>query len=243
MNVPIWAAELAAEFWRRAGAVEPFPRSLRVAIPAALELAVFPVANLTVHQIRARLERCNIECRGLGGDRRLRAALVARGGHGFAFLDACDPADEQRFSLAHELAHFLRDYWRPREQVRQRLGETALDVFDGIRPASHAERVQSLLGFAPIAFHVLLFERDADGAISDDGILSAENDADRLAYELLAPATEVSAAVGNARSSDAIEHVLVEKFGLPGLQARRYSALLLPTQRAEPWLRILGILK
>jgi Zn-dependent peptidase ImmA (M78 family) len=39
---------------------------------------------------------------------------MARAGHGFISLDGSDADDERRFSLAHELAHFLLDYQDPR---------------------------------------------------------------------------------------------------------------------------------
>ena len=67
------------------------------------------------------LRRQGIEFPLTEADRPLRACLVCRRGAGFVFLDGGDDEAEQRFSLAHELAHFLRDYWRPRLLAADRL--------------------------------------------------------------------------------------------------------------------------
>src|SRR5687768_8715179 len=70
--------------------------------------------------------RAGVACAVGARDRPLRACLVAAGGAGFAFVDADGPEDERRFSLAHELAHFLRDYWQPRRAAQRRLGPAVL---------------------------------------------------------------------------------------------------------------------
>ena len=71
-------------------------------------------------------------------------------------IDAADPEDEQRFTLAHELAHFLRDYWRPRQMAQQRLGAEAVAILDGKRPPTPQERLAALLREVPLGFHVHL---------------------------------------------------------------------------------------
>lgn len=61
--------------------------------------------------------------------------MALGGSRNFVLLDDADTPAEQRFSLAHEVAHFLLDYLQPREATRRKLGETALEVVDGLRPA------------------------------------------------------------------------------------------------------------
>src|SRR5947209_1151881 len=116
MNAPLWVFEAALQFWAAAGDPEPYPRSLARLIPRALPASVRPLPHLrvvAVHEWLAR--RFGTGIAGVA-DRPLRACLVARNGHGFIFVDETDPDDEQRFSVAHELAHFLREYWQPRER-------------------------------------------------------------------------------------------------------------------------------
>ena len=242
MNVPVWVAALAAEFWRDVDEPAQFPRDLRSAIPRARQLSVFLIADLSLSRIQGWLRENQVAFAVNASDRRLRAGLVAWGGHGIAFIDGADSDDEQRFSLAHELAHFLRDYWHPRCQVESRLGSAALEVIDGLRPASVEERFHSLLRFAPIGYHVHLLDRNEDGDPATDDIAIAEDDADRLAYELLAPAEHVIANVANWHDRITLQDALVQIYGLPHIQAARYAAVLLPAaRRADPLLRQLKI--
>ena len=66
-------------------------------------------------------------------------------GGGVIFIDSADDDDEQRLSLAHELAHYLRDYWEPRLRISECMAEDAIEVIDGQRPAAGYERWQALL--------------------------------------------------------------------------------------------------
>jgi hypothetical protein len=108
---------------------------------------------------------------------------VARGGGGFIFLDAADPPAERRFSLAHEVAHFLRDYDAVRREACRRLGPGVLAVFDGHRPATPDEQLQAVLRGVPVAAHVHLLRRDDGGRPKTPAEREAEAAADRLAFE------------------------------------------------------------
>ena len=130
---------------------------------------------------------------------RRAACLAARDGAGFILLDAADPPRERVSSLAHELAHFLWHYWRPREWVRKHLGPGAAAVFDGRRKATPAERLRALLSYIPLGPHVHLMERGPRREIVDESVAAAEDEADRLAYELLARPRPCGQAANNFR--------------------------------------------
>ena len=243
MNIPLWVSELAADFWRDADDATRFPRDLRASIPRVLPLSVFLIADLSLGRLQDWLQKNGVDCQFDTRDRRLRGGLIARQGHGIAFIDGGDSDAEQRFSLAHELAHFLRDYWRPRRNVESRLGVAALDAVDGLRPATAQERFQSLVRLAPLGFHLHLLDRDAHGNPAAASIVAAEEDADRLAYELLAPCEHILETIPDWRDRSALQEMLVAAYGFPRAQAVRYAAVLLPAEvHADPLLKRLKLL-
>lgn len=245
MNTPLWVSETASAFWVDAGGYEPFPRNLRVPIANSLPLAVVSLPALRLASVELWMQEQGIPCGVEVGDRRLRACLVARYGQGLIFLDGGDPEDEQRFSLAHELSHFLRDYWVPRRVVSDRLGQGVLEVLDGDRLPRSEERMHALLARVQIGFHVHLMGRSSEGGIIDDAIEASERDADRLAFELLAPSDIVLKEANrypNEQRREILVPLLAESFGLPTPLADYYASLLMPKPQTESsFVRRLGL--
>jgi hypothetical protein len=223
VNLPVWCADLAARFWETAGAPPAFARDLRG--PAAW--FPFAVVELPGLRLAAVSEWLAVRgCRVPEGepDRPLRGCLFADLGRGYAFLDASDEANERRFSLAHELGHFLRDYWHPREVVAARLGPGALEVLDGLRPPTREEQLHALLRNAAVGPFTHLLRRDESGRPLTPAECEAEVAADRLAFELLAPAS----GLGAPGDRGELVRKLIDVFGLPPAPAERYAALLVP---------------
>jgi hypothetical protein len=159
-------------------------------------------------------------------------------GSGYAFVDSEESENEQRFSVAHELAHFLRDYLQPRERVLKHLGPAAAEVLDGRRAPMPSERIDALLSGIRVGYHVHFMDRDDDGSPSN-AVSEVEADADRLAYELLAPADAIASMLpGGTGSRGTVTELLIDRFGMPRRPAERYAALLCPRARPiDPLLR------
>lgn len=224
MSLPVWCAELAAAFWARAGHLPAFPRNLRSVVSGAVPLAVIDLADLRVTAVSRWFARMGLSLPLDVPDRPLRACLVAWLGEGFVFLDRSDEPAERGFSLAHELGHFLRDYWHPRQTVLRRLGPAALDVLDGRRLPTAEERLHAILRNVSIGPLTHLLRRDESGQPPSPTERESEAAADRLAFELLAPV----AAIGEAGNRTELVDRLVARFGLPIGPATRYAALLVP---------------
>jgi hypothetical protein len=228
----LWVQEAAQRFWEAVGE-EPagFPRDLRRAIALALPLAVVELPRLRVAAVEDWLAQRRRPLSLAAADRRVRACLLVYEGSGVVFLDGTDPEAEQRFSLAHEVAHFLLHYALPREWVVQRLGQPILAVMDGARPPSTNERIDAVLtGAGPLRLQLHLLDRPDHGPAVFGGLGAVEEWADTLALELLAPGEAVQACLAGCASAGEAEHALGATFGLPASVA----AALAQEQRPVP---------
>lgn len=233
--VPLGVAELADLFWREVGRPEAFPRRLRESLLwTSFNLTVEEQSGLTIRGVEKILARSGCRRSLAGPDRPLRGCLLADNGAGWIFLDANDDLPERTFTLAHELAHFLGDYWRPRQRAMDALGPGILEVLDARRPATPAERLHALLRETPLGSHLHLMDRPTDH--DNLAVDLAEDRADRLALELLAPAEEVLRRLEGEANRAVAERVLVENFGLPLTLAGQYAQILFPPPRRLPLL-------
>jgi hypothetical protein len=228
--------ELAVEFWERVGPPPRFPRDLEVSVLLGLALAIVKLPRLRATSVDAWFaERGRPHVVG-GPDRVLRGCLFAVAGRGVVFVDAADPPDEQRYSLAHEVAHFLGDYLVPREKILARMGPEAADILDGRRRPSPSERIDGLLAGATLGVHRHLMDRVPQ---SEARVGRSESRADRLALELLAPRDVVIRSLRGMgrRTEAAVRRVLADDFGLPAAVAQSYAATFTPQRAAVVRLR------
>jgi hypothetical protein len=220
-------------FWQRCGEVEPFPRTLERSLALAFPVTLVKLPRLKLREVEGWLQRRGVAFQFGCQSRAVRGCLIAFGGEGLIFVDGADPDDERRFTLAHEIAHFLTDYWQPRQKAILKLGPGAAEVMDGFRPASVNERVQAVLASLPMGVQTDLMERDEGSEANYTGkVWAIENRADRIALALLAPPEAVLAQLDLAlprfeQRQAAVETVLGEQFGLPPAVARAYSRSLL----------------
>lgn len=226
MSVPLWVSEAAAAFWDDVGEAEPYPRNLRRPIARALPLTLVFLPQLSVAAAEAWLRRQTAFTFENLPDRSLRACLICRFGHGIIFIDGADAEDEQRFSLAHELSHFLRDYHHPRHRAARLVGTEVLQVLDCYRPARAEERIVGVLSKVEVQPYVHLMDRTGR---EQRVIEAAEAAADRLAFELLAPWESVRNVIdGGTEPANSVDvmGLLMARFGLPADAARRYRQVL-----------------
>jgi hypothetical protein len=226
-------SDIVRAFWEAAGGPEPYPRGLETSVLWALPLAIVKLPNLWIRTVQEWADQRNLLICLRCPDRPLRACLVANVGRGFVILDGIDSEDERRFSLAHEVAHFLLDYLMPRRRAVSHFGQQITEVLDGHRAPTLEERFSSILTDVPIGVHMHLMDRDDRGAYGRGQVALSEGRADRLALELLAPEAEVRVAAERGScpaSPDRIADVLRKDFGLPQSTSLTYA-----TELSEQW--------
>lgn len=225
----LWVHEVADAFWSDAGgAPAAFPRQLDDAIGEALPVAHYELPHLSVAGIDGWLADHGVPDRLAMPNRPLRACMVVTQGVGVLFLDANDDPEERRFSLAHEVAHFLVEYAAPRDEAQARLGGGIVDVLEGRRLPSLDERVGALLSGVSLSLRLHLMERTPDGHLPGRDVSAAERRADDLALELLAPSDDVRATVPPWATRPEVEAALHGRYGLPRDVAASYARRLSP---------------
>lgn len=186
-----WLIQAVENFWTNVGELKSFPRSLESSVVWVLPLVIRKIPELRLQYIATWLKQNQMPFSIAGSTNRLHGCLVAYRGNGYIFLDEADSQNEKRFSLAHEVAHFILDYQKPRQKAIAELGPNIVEVLDGTRVATVDERITAILSDFTVGPYINLIERVQDGTLSLSQAIEIENRADRLALELLAPMDEV----------------------------------------------------
>ncbi len=227
-------ADIADDFWGRTSGSPSFPRDVETAAAdAGLPVAFVSIPGLTVERAQAWMAQRHAAFQFLCRERVLRGCIVAVRGTAAIFTDTNDSEDECRFTQAHEVAHYLRDYERPRQNALAAFGPAIQAVLDGDRPPTPAERVHAALAGVALGAYSDLLGRDEAGRAGQATTLAAELRADHLAMHLLAPPDAVLAHLpghpGETERSAfgyAGVRLLCETFGLPEWAARDYGRRL-----------------
>lgn len=223
----------AAGFWAGTDLADCYPRPIEQAIALKLPVTVVKLPVVTVRTVGHWLRRRH-HARGLPAyPRDLMGCLFAHAGHGFIFLCGADEPEEQRFTLAHDTAHFLVDYWWPRLRVIREFGPSVTDVLDGKRAATSRERASAILGRVRLGPHWHLLPRPGAAPEEDPRVAPAEDRADDLGLELVAPRDRIRQLLDGlpprTRADDrAACRALGSAFGLPGYVFRTAVAAVRP---------------
>lgn len=217
---PVWVHELARRFWDEAGEVPTFPRDLREVLGWIARVHVIEVPDLTLARAARALAPFGVPFAAVVPDRELDGCFAGFRGRGYILYDPLLSPAEVRFTLAHETAHWLRDYDDPRRRVTARLGARALEVLDGQRAPTPEERFAGVLREVPVGPFAHFLDRDRHGRTRSADARDAEDAADRLAFELLAPFDALRPHLGNEVAA------LTSVFGLPEPEALRYATAL-----------------
>ncbi len=234
----------AEKFWELANHQgSKFPRDIESAVAWSLPLFIVRVPQLYVHDVEIYLRKRQLPAMVGTADRALHGCVIATCGKGFIVVDGADPPNELRFTIAHEVAHFLLDYQQPRQLAIEKLGPQIQEVLDGHRRPTPQQRLDGVLANAPVGLYAHFMHRE-DGHLASSKVFEAEGQADRLALELLAPETEVwFATQKNLKSASftgriaALQRLLTRRFGLPSYVAQKYSANLCSSRFGGPSVR------
>ncbi len=234
---------VAEMFWEAAGPERQFPCDIQSAIAWSVPLFILRVPNLWLHDVEEYLRRQQLPASIGSSDRPLHGCVVAMRGKGFIVVNGTVDQRELRFTIAHEVAHFILDYQQPRLQALGKFGLGIGEVLDGLRLPTHEERVDGLLAQAPIGLYTHFMHRDGRGGFST-AVFESESNADRLAFELVAPEKEVWRALSNDVLKRAyqqrlitVQRLLLRRFGLPSNAAQEYAARLCRSRFEGPSVR------
>jgi Zn-dependent peptidase ImmA (M78 family) len=235
--------EISREFWRQSKLPYSFPLDIERAISRTKPIFIVSLPQLTIGKVEAYLIENNIPHRFDYQDRNLHGFIFVQYGYGYVFINGSDPIQERRFTLAHELAHFLVDYEIPRKRVIERLGPMIAEVLDGLREPSINERLSGIISNVNLYSMTHLLDDSQMSGFKQITVWNTERRADQLALELLAPFRKVHEdfVLRNSNESDQKEFdvlfdLLSETYGIPTSIALSYGDYLAKAFKGGPTL-------
>ena len=230
MNMDVDEAYWADWFWTRAGEQARYPVDIGYAATCALEVSIHQIADLTP---AAAADFLGHGERAGAFDNRPLHGCIAFGPQGATIIvEREDAEDERRFTIAHEVSHYILEVRRHHRRAEWRMGGDYVGVLYGSREATPTERIDAWLNNVQSAPTTHFMDRTSTGGYGCGRTLEAECAADRLAIEILAPRAELASAVSAHRKLpfrallDKAQRIAERRFGLPAAVAEPYATRL-----------------
>ena len=230
MTMDLDQAYWANWFWKRAGGRPSPPVDIGYAATCALEVGICPIDGLTPVTAADYLRRVGIECAD-GVDERELDGCIAVGPHGAMILvEMRDHDAHRRFTIAHEVSHYILDVHSHRHRAERRMGRDYVGTLYGSREVTPTERIDAWLNNVRTSAITHFMDRAPNGRYGCENTLESECSADRLAIEILAPCAEMVTVASDCGKLpfrdlvDAVRRIAEQRFGLPDAVAAPYAS-------------------
>lgn len=231
--VQSYIENIARDFWSQIRPSPTPPYDISGAVSLMLPVDIVCLSDLSLKKIEQWLTNRNLTFKTDVNDRCLHGFILIYSGTGFIFINGTDSEEERRYTIAHEVSHFILDYKIPRDKAIDKLGIPISDVLDGLREPSIQERVDGVINGVSVQLFTHILEKDGDGSFLSIKVFNAENNADSLALELLAPHSIVTKETMAGKKKMQFAHfevrcytLLTEKYKLPQSIAKQYAKSL-----------------
>lgn len=223
--------QVAEDFWKPLLPYRAFPVDIERAIAFSnLPLHIDLIPGLEIDHVNQWIQTNRFPARIDKQNCALHGFLLARGGHGIIFVNGTDNQEERRFTIAHELAHFLLDYHLPRIHYLKLYGDSILEILDGKRLPTIQERLTFVISELPSPFFTHALDNSGITAYERNKVWSTEWRTDTLAFEILAPFHVVISRLKKQKLEKRFDPIfrqasslLATDFGLPSTLAGSYA--------------------
>ena len=226
---------VSTEYWagwfrRRVGGYSEYPVNIGYAAMSALEVYVEEVEGLTTLTAASYAGRGGLWNTVGVSERGLRGCIVVGRRGATILVEGNDCEAEKRFTIAHEVAHYILEVRRHRERAADKMGRDFSDVLYGLKEATPTERIDAWLNDVRSDKILHLMDRAPGGGYGCARTMDAECVADELALEILAPRSDMKKVLsslgqmGFAESLSAAQRIAERRYGLPGAIAGVYAS-------------------
>lgn len=240
---------IARKFWATTQAEFRYDYDIVKAVESSLNVHLIRMQQLNPTKIISWLASHNMDIPFESKATHLNGALLIKNDNVIMFIDAAENAVQQRYTLAHQVSHFLLNYQMPKERAIMTLGKEIAQVLSGNTEASVTQLVQSTVSNITGNVYTLLIEKWDESTSFDWELLRTKDPAVSLTLELLAPRYQIineTASVGaRLRYSPfkrKCQELLIDKYRIPSEIAHKYASELAGSVTSGPsFLSKLGI--
>ena len=199
-----WPRYWSDWFWKRAGGRSGYPADITYAATCALYVYVDEIADLTPGSAAAHVGLGRLWRSDCVDRRRLHGCVIVGQGGAAILVEKGDDEAQKRFTIAHEVAHYILEVKQRYERAADRMGREFADTLYGLREATSTERIDAWLSNTRSEAFAHFMDRAPGGGYGCSRTLEAECLADDLAVEILAPRSELAAAISSMGFSQSL---------------------------------------